>query len=125
MASSPSLEVQQLLAAEKRATDLVAEARQRKALRLKRAKEEAAAEIEQFKAERQIIFNKYDTEHIGSKDEVAMKIERDTSSKLESMSQYMGASKNLLLAKLIEEVVEGVTPMLHRNMPPSKAALST
>lgn len=118
MASSPSLEVQQLLAAEKRATDLVSEARQRKVQRLKRAKEEAAAEIEQFKAERQILFNKYDTEHIGSKDEIAKKIEQDTNNKLESMEHYIGSTRGLVLDKLIEEVVESVTPKLHQNMLP-------
>lgn len=115
MASQPSQEVQLLLAAEKRASEKVSEARMRKAQRLKRAKEEAAAEIESFKAERQITFTKYETEHIGSKDDVAKKIDRDTTDRLESMKKSMQAAKGVMLEKLIGEVVGQVDAKLHPN----------
>lgn len=115
MASQPSQEVQLLLAAEKRATEKVSEARTRKNQRLKRAKEEAAADIEQFKAERQITFNKYETEHIGSKDDIAKKIERETSERLENMQKRILTSKNVILDRLIGEVVGTVDAKLHRN----------
>lgn len=110
-----SQEVQLLLAAEKRATEKVSEARKRKAQRLKKAKEEAAADIEQFKSERQITFNKYETEHIGSHDDIAKKIERETTDKLETMNKRIQTTRPTILDRLIGEVVNSVDPQLHRN----------
>lgn len=43
--------IQQLLAAEKKAADTVAEARKRRVKRLKQAKDEASSEIESYKVE--------------------------------------------------------------------------
>lgn len=119
MASSPSVEVQLLLAAEKRATDKVSDARKRKAQRLKKAKEEAAAEIEQYKAERQLQFNKYEVDHMGTKDDIAKKIERDTMNGLQSMSDRFSKARQLVLDKLIKEVVGSVKPQLHPNRRPT------
>ena len=96
----------------------MAEARKRKARRLKQAKEEAAAEIEQFKAERQIAFNKYETEHMGSRGDVAKKIDLDTNEKLEAMAKRIESTKPTILNRLIEEVVSNVDPKLHRNKRP-------
>lgn len=118
MASNPSQEVQLLLAAEKRASEKVSEARKRKAQRLKKAKEEAAADIEQFKAERQVTFSKYETEHIGSKDDVAKKIDRETTEKLETMQKRIQTTKSVILERLISEVVGSVDARLHRNKRP-------
>lgn len=118
MASTQSQEVQLLLAAEKRATEKVSEARKRKAQRLKRAKEEAAADIEQFKGERQITFNKYETEHIGSHDDVAKKIERETTEKLDGMNKRIHTTRSTILDRLIGEVVGSVDAKLHRNKKP-------
>lgn len=115
MASQHSQEVQLLLAAEKRASEKVAEARKRKTRRLKQAKEEAAAEIELFKAERQKMFTKYEEEHIGSRGDVAKRIDRETNEKLEEMSGRIENTKKLILARLIDEVVTNVDPNLHRN----------
>lgn len=121
MASQPSQEVQLLLAAEKRASEKVSEARKRKAQRLKKAKEEAAADIEQFKAERQITFNKYETEHIGSKDDIAKKIDRETTEKLEAMQKRIETTRAVILERLIDEVVTGVDVKAHRNKVPVTA----
>lgn len=108
MANQPSQEVQLLLAAEKRASEKVSEARKRKVQLLKKAKEEAAADIEQFKAERQIVFNKYETEHIGSKDDIAKKIDRDTTERLESMQKNIHTNRSVILNRLMDEVVNSV-----------------
>lgn len=115
MSSQHSQEVQLLLAAEKRASEKVAEARKRKARRLKQAKEEAAAEIEQFKAERQQAFNKYEAEHMGSRGDIEKKIDRETDEKLQEMSIRIEKTKQQILDKLIGEVVTNVDPKLHRN----------
>lgn len=108
MTSQPSQEVQLLLAAEKRASEKVAEARKRKAQLMKKAKEEAAADIEQFKAERQLSFNKYETEHIGSKDDIAKKIESDTAHRLETMHKCIGSNKPMLLRNVMDTIIDSV-----------------
>lgn len=95
--------------------DQVSEARKRKAQRLKKAKEEAAAEIEQFKSERQITFTKYEREHIGSKDDVAKKVERETTEKLETMKTRIESTRGKILDRLIGEVVGSVKAQMHRN----------
>lgn len=115
MANVPSVEVQLLLAAEKRATDKVSEARNRKNQRLKKAKEEAAEEIEQFKSEKQLSFNQYEIDHIGSKDDIAKKIERETNERLEKLDERITRTRNVVLKELIGQVVTGVEPKLHRN----------
>lgn len=124
MASQPSQEVQLLLAAEKRATEKVSEARKRKAQRLKRAKEEAAAEIEQFKAERQITFTQYERDHIGSKDDIAKQIDRETTEKLESMDKRVNSSRKAILDALIGDVMGTVDARLHRNKRPIEISAS-
>lgn len=122
MANQPSQEVQLLLAAEKRASEKVAEARKRKAQLLKRAKEEAAADIEQFKSERQIVFNKYETEHIGSKDDVAKKIDRDTTERLDTLQKRMKTNQNKIIDALMETIVDGV---MQWSYPPPKISLKS
>lgn len=121
MSSQHSQEVQLLLTAEKRASEKVAEARKRKARRLKQAKEEASAEIEQFKAEKQIAFQKYESDHMGSRGDIAKKMDQDTTEKLEAMSKRIDSTKNVILERLIGEVISNVDPQLHRN---KKAAIS-
>uniref|UniRef100_A0A8C5WQQ0 V-type proton ATPase subunit G n=1 Tax=Laticauda laticaudata TaxID=8630 RepID=A0A8C5WQQ0_LATLA len=59
--ASQSQGIQQLLQAEKRAAEKVAEARKRKNRRLKQAKEEAQAEIEQYRLQREKDFKAKET----------------------------------------------------------------
>lgn len=94
-----------LLTAEKRASEKVAEARKRKAKRLKQAKEEAAADIEHFKAERQQAFQKYESEHMGSRGDVAKRIDQETNEKLEAMAARIDSTKKVIIKRLIEEVI--------------------
>lgn len=113
--SSQSQEVQLLLTAEKRASEKVNEARKRKARRLKQAKEEASAEIEQFKQDQQKRFLKYESEHMGSRGDIAKKIDTETDAKLEAMAKRIESTKMTILDRLIEEVITNVDPKLHRN----------
>lgn len=103
-----------MLTAEKRASEKVAEARKRKARRLKQAKEEAAADIEQFKAERQVAFQKYESEHMGSRGDVEKKIDQETNEKLQAMSQRIEQQKQIILDRLISEVVGNVNLSLKK-----------
>lgn len=122
MANQPSQEVQLLLAAEKRASEKVSEARKRKAQLLKRAKEEAAADIEQFKAERQIAFSKYETQHIGSKDDIAKQIDRDATERLNTLQDRMKMYKTKIIEALMENIVDGVMAW---DYPPQRASLKS
>ncbi|XP_014207656.1 V-type proton ATPase subunit G [Copidosoma floridanum] len=86
--------IQQLLAAEKRAAEKVSDARKRKARRLKQAKEEAQDEIEKYRQEREKQFREFETKHMGSKEDVAAKIDADTRVKIEEMNKQVNANKD-------------------------------
>lgn len=118
MSSQHSQEVQQLLTAEKRASEKVAEARKRKAKRLRQAKEEATTEIEQFKAERQLAFQKYENEYMGSKGDIKKRIDQETDEKLDAMANRIESTKQTILDRLISEVINNVDPKMHRNKKP-------
>lgn len=114
--------IQQLLAAEKKAAEKVQEARRRKARRLKQAKDEATAEIERFKQEREKAFRDYESKHMGSRDDVATKIDQDLQVKLESMKKSVATNKGKVIDDLLLQVVGDIKPQLHRNLRLGQAA---
>lgn len=119
MASVPSVEVQLLLAAEKKAIEIVTEARKRKNQKLKRAKEEAASEAEEYRAERQAKFDKHELQVGEYKEDKSKQIEQDTIDKLENMNDRFNKTGYKVTEKLIQEVVNSVIPRLHPNQKPS------
>ncbi|KAF7274479.1 V-type proton ATPase subunit G-like [Rhynchophorus ferrugineus] len=114
MASHQTQGIQQLLTAEKRAAEKVAEARKRKVKRIKQARDEAQAEIEAYRNERERQFREYETRHMGSKEDVAAKIDKDTEVYLRSMDKLVADNKDQVIDDLISLVVD-VTPEVHRN----------
>ncbi|XP_011163619.1 V-type proton ATPase subunit G [Solenopsis invicta] len=106
--------IQQLLAAEKRAAEKVSDARKRKARRLKQAKEEAQDEIEKYRQEREKQFRDFEAKHMGSKEDVAARIEADTRVKIEEMNQAVTVHKNPVMLKILELVYD-IKPELHIN----------
>lgn len=112
--ASNSQGIQQLLAAEKRAAEKVSDARKRKNRRLKQAKEEAQAEIEKYKSERERAFKENEAKHIGSKDDIAAKIEADTKVKIEAMNRSVATNKDGVIDSLIQLVCE-IKPEVHQN----------
>ncbi|GLH08435.1 V-type proton ATPase subunit G [Gryllus bimaculatus] len=106
--------IQQLLAAEKRAAEKVAEARKRKARRLKQAKEEAQDEIEKYRQERESQFKEFEAKHMGSREDVAARIEADTKLKIEQMNQAVAQNKQQVIQKILELVYD-IKPELHQN----------
>ncbi|KAG7164266.1 V-type proton ATPase subunit G-like [Homarus americanus] len=112
--ASQSQGVQQLLAAEKKAAERVAEARKRKARRLKQAKDEAQAEIEKFRQERDRQFKEYETKHLGSQDDIALKIKKDTVEKITAMNKQVAANKDKVIVRIMQLVKE-IKPELHIN----------
>jgi len=108
--------IQQLLAAEKKAAEKVQAARKRKAIRLKQAKDEATAEIQKFKGEREIAFREYESKHMGSRDDVASQIEKETKIRLETMNKNVAQNKDQVIKDLLHRVIGEVKPELHRNL---------
>jgi V-type H+-transporting ATPase subunit G len=108
--------IQQLLTAEKRAAEKVNEARKRKARRLKQAKEEAAAEIERFRTEKQRAFVEYEQQYLGSKEDIGIKIEGETRTKMDVMNKSVAAAKDKVIQDILDKVVKDVQPQLHKNL---------
>ncbi|KAG7213302.1 hypothetical protein KM043_002601 [Ampulex compressa] len=106
--------IQQLLAAEKKAAEKVSEARKRKARRLKQAKEEAQDEIEKYRQEREKQFREFEAKHMGSKEDVAARIDADTRVKIEEMNQTLSVHKDAVMLKILE-LVYNIKPELHKN----------
>ncbi|KAK3858655.1 hypothetical protein Pcinc_035161 [Petrolisthes cinctipes] len=112
--ASQSQGVQQLLAAEKKAAEKVAEARKRKARRLKQAKDEAQADIEKFRQERERQFKDYEAKYLGSQDDVALKIKQDTHIKITAMNKQVATRKDEVIERILQ-LVSDIRPELHVN----------
>jgi len=112
--ASQSTGIQQLLVAETAAVEKVSDARKRKAKRLKQAKEEAQAEIEDYRQERDISFKENEAQHMGSRGDLQAKIDLNTNQKLGEIDQSMGAHKDSVLRNLLQLVMD-VSPELHIN----------
>lgn len=64
-----------------------------KARRLKQAKEEAQDEIEKYRKERERQFREFEAKHMGSREDVAAKIDQDTKQRIEDMNRAVGSHK--------------------------------
>ncbi|KAF6208277.1 hypothetical protein GE061_016731 [Apolygus lucorum] len=110
--------IQQLLAAEKRAAEKVAEAKKRKARRLKQAKEEAQDEIERYKQDREKQFKEFEAQHMGSREDVAARIDADTRQRIEEMTKAVNVNKEQVIQKILELVYD-IRPEMHKNYRPT------
>ncbi|XP_067615441.1 V-type proton ATPase subunit G [Eurosta solidaginis] len=106
--------IQQLLAAEKKAAEKVAEARKRKARRLKQAKDEATEEIEKYRQERERLFKEFEAKHMGSREGVAAKIDADTRNKIAEMERAIASRKEPVISEVLQ-FVYNISPELHKN----------
>uniref|UniRef100_T2MH81 V-type proton ATPase subunit G n=1 Tax=Hydra vulgaris TaxID=6087 RepID=T2MH81_HYDVU len=105
--------IQQLLGAEKKAADLVGDARKRKTKRLKQAKEEAISEIEQFRNERETIFKETQQNRFGQ-DDYQKQITEDTNSKLMLIERQVKENKGAVVKRILELVYD-ISPKLHET----------
>ncbi|XP_014244662.1 V-type proton ATPase subunit G [Cimex lectularius] len=110
--------IQQLLAAEKRAAEKVADAKKRKAKRLKQAKEEAQEEIEKYMLDREKQFKEFEAKHMGSREDVAARIDADTKQKIEEMTRAVNANKEAVIQRILELVYD-IKPEMHKNYRPT------
>ncbi|WAR30709.1 VATG1-like protein [Mya arenaria] len=113
--ASQTTGIQQLLQAEKRAADKVAEARKRKGKRLKQAKEEAQAEIEAYRNKREQDYKRYEQSVLGSRGDREKQIEKDTEEKIREIENNVKKSKTEALERLLD-MVYAIKPELHQNL---------
>merc|ERR1712026_107665 len=97
MASGSGSGIAQLLSAEKRAAEKVAEAKKRKNKRLKQAKEEAQEEIAKYKAEGERAFKESEASKGSGVTDVQAQIVKDTNTKISSMSSGVVTNKEAVI----------------------------
>ncbi|XP_044745421.1 V-type proton ATPase subunit G-like [Coccinella septempunctata] len=106
--------IQQLLVAEKRAAEKVSAARKRKLKRIKQAREEANHEINAYRQERERQFREFETKHLGSKGDIAQKIDKETDQRLEQMADDVANNRKKVVDELIGLVCD-INPEIHQN----------
>ena len=83
---------------------------------MKQAKEEATIEIEKFKADKERAFREKEQSHVGTRDDVAAQIDVETKARIEAMNKNVASNKDMVITDLLERVIGGVKPKLHRNL---------
>ncbi|XP_006835292.1 PREDICTED: V-type proton ATPase subunit G 1-like [Chrysochloris asiatica] len=112
--ASHSQGIQQLLQAEKRAAEKVSEARKRKNPTLKQAKEEAQAEIEQYRLQREKEFKAKEAVALGSHGSCSTEVEKETQEKMTVLQTYFRQNRDDILDNLLTFVCD-IRPEIHEN----------
>jgi V-type H+-transporting ATPase subunit G len=85
-----------------------------KARRIKQAREEAQAEIENYRRERERQFREYEAKYMGSREDIAAKIDKNTELMLCDVESDVKNNKEKVLADLLYLVLN-VKPEVHPN----------
>ena len=104
-----------LTEAEKKAREIVESAKKRKATMLKKAREDSANEIDEFKREREGMLRTIQAEHSNSKDMSTVQFQRE----LETKKGELKASYNDNSRKTLELILNNLTqidPKCHENL---------
>uniref|UniRef100_A0A8C7A7H3 V-type proton ATPase subunit G n=1 Tax=Neovison vison TaxID=452646 RepID=A0A8C7A7H3_NEOVI len=112
--ASQSQGIQQLLQAEKRAAEKVSETCKRKNRRLKQAKEEAQAEIEQYRLQREKEFKAKEAAALGSHGSCSTEVEKETQEKMTILQTYFQQNRDEVLDNLLAFVCD-IRPEIHEN----------
>ncbi|XP_006025586.1 V-type proton ATPase subunit G 3 isoform X2 [Alligator mississippiensis] len=112
--TSQSQGIQQLLQAEKRAKDKVEEAKKRKGKRLRQAKEEATAEIDHYRLQREKEFRHKQSNIMGSQGNLSTKIEDQTTEKIQAVTSNYHKEMESMMKKLLNMVYD-IKPEIHLN----------
>ena len=67
-----------------------------------------------YKGERERQFKEHEARHVGSRGDIAKKIEDDTKAKIEGMNAAVGANKAAVIDSLINLSCD-IKPEIHRN----------
>ncbi|NXJ81870.1 VATG3 ATPase, partial [Trogon melanurus] len=112
--TSQSQGIQQLLQAEKRAKDKLEEAKKRKGKRLKQAKEEAIAEIDHYRLQREKEFRNKQTNVMGSQGNLSAKIEEQTTETIRNLTGSYHKNMESMMKKLLSTICD-INPEVHQN----------
>uniref|UniRef100_A0A8C3QZ04 ATPase H+ transporting V1 subunit G3 n=12 Tax=Passeriformes TaxID=9126 RepID=A0A8C3QZ04_9PASS len=116
--TSQSQGIQQLLQAEKRAKDKLEEAKKRKGKRLKQAKEEATAEIDHYRLQREKEFRNKETNVMGSQGNLSAKIEEQTTEAIRNLTSSYHRNMESMMKKLLSTICD-ISPEIHPNFRPA------
>ncbi|ELW57888.1 V-type proton ATPase subunit G 3 [Tupaia chinensis] len=112
--ASQSQGIHQLLQAEKRAKDKVEEAKKRKGKRSRQAKEEAMAETDQFRIQREKEFRMRQSKVMGSQSHLAEEIEEHTAGKMQGLKGSYSMGMDSVITRLLGMVCD-IKPEIHVN----------
>ncbi|KAL1774771.1 V-type proton ATPase subunit G 3 [Sigmodon hispidus] len=104
--TSQSQGIQQLLQAEKRAKDKLEEAKKRKGKRLKQAKEEAVAETDQYRMQKEKEFRLKQSKIMGSQGHLADEIEDQTQEKIKELNRSYNQCMESVVKQLLNMVCD-------------------
>merc|ERR1712062_288895 len=106
--------IQQLLAAEKKAAEIVAEAGKKRTKRLKQAKDEAVIDVEAFKAEKEKAHKILEQQILGSRSTNDDSIKIKTENLIKEMTESFEANN----AKTMQDILDAVSQIdveKHKN----------
>ncbi|XP_053438678.1 V-type proton ATPase subunit G 3-like [Nycticebus coucang] len=106
--------IQQLLQTEKWAKDKLEEAKKRKGKRLKQAKEEAMAEIDQYRMQKDKEFRLKQAKIMGSQSNRSDEIEEETLGKIQELNGRYNKCVESVLNQLLSMVCD-MKPEIHVN----------
>ncbi|CAF0772233.1 unnamed protein product [Adineta steineri] len=106
--------ISDLLAAEKKAQELIEEARKRKNKRIKDAQNEAKVEIEQFKAEREKKYKGLEQQQLGNRTQMTEESNKETQIQIGALKSQYESNKQELLQRIITLVCD-IKPEAHIN----------
>eukprot|EP00096_Caligus_rogercresseyi_P003096 TRINITY_DN15668_c0_g1_i1.p1 TRINITY_DN15668_c0_g1~~TRINITY_DN15668_c0_g1_i1.p1 ORF type:complete len:117 (+),score=2.00 TRINITY_DN15668_c0_g1_i1:34-384(+) len=106
--------IQQLLMAEKKASEKVTAARKKKGKQLKAAKEEAKEEIEQFRVQAEQTYKEREKIILGSRDDVKLRMDQHQKDVIRQLNEETKQHKEKVIARILELVCD-VKPELHVN----------
>ncbi|XP_005073543.1 V-type proton ATPase subunit G 3 [Mesocricetus auratus] len=104
--TSQSQGIQQLLQAEKMAKDKLEEAKKRKGKRLKQAKEEAMAETDQYRMQREKEFHLKQSKMMGSQSHLSDEIEDQTLEKIKELNRSYNNCMESVIKQLLSMVCD-------------------
>ncbi|VVT50509.1 uncharacterized protein SAPINGB_P002787 [Magnusiomyces paraingens] len=114
MSAQNSAGIQTLLEAERKAHDIVQNARTFRTQRLKSAKADAASEIEAYKKQKEAEFQKFEADHSGSSTKDEEEANESVKSELEHIKKQAAEGEAQVIDRLLE-AVSTPTPKLHIN----------
>ncbi|KAI7907282.1 G subunit of V-type ATPase [Cokeromyces recurvatus] len=114
MSTSNSQGINTLLDAEREAAKIVQKAKQYRVQRLKDARSEAAKEIEELKAQKNIEYQNFVAQHSGESDQSLSKVDQETEAKIQEIREAAEKNKEIAIEKIMKAITN-VETKVHKN----------